>query len=442
MRKVLIANRGEIACRIIRSCQSLGIKTVAVYSDADSEALHVKMADEAYHIGSSKAAVVKESSATAVHPGYGFLSENTEFARTLTANGVMWIGPAPETIDVMGDKDRARALAMAAGVPILPGSRRFEFEDLEGLEEAAAEVGYPLLVKASAGGGGIGMRQVDTAEDIRKVATATQSLAQRCFGDGTIFLERYVQRARHIEVQVFGFGDGRVIHLYERECSIQRRFQKVIEESPAPGIAEHVRHDIAVKGAALAASQNYSGAGTVEFILDDQSNEFFFLEMNTRIQVEHGVTEMVTGTDLVAMQIRHAFGEDLSTITQQSIVHQGCAIECRLYAENPAKMFLPTPGPLNTFDVPCADPSVRLDSGVQSGDAITAYYDPMIAKLICYGETRSEAIKKCRETLSTTTVEGVTCNVDFLINTLGHEAFKAGELFTGFIDAHKDQLLN
>ncbi len=452
MRKVLIANRGEIACRIIRSCKSLGIQTVAIYSDADTDSLHVELADQAIHVGKSKAAdsylridkilaAVKMSGADAVHPGYGFLSENNDFARALTDIGVVWVGPAPETIEAMGDKARARSIAIEADVPVLPGSERFSTGELNGIEQAGDEVGFPLLVKASAGGGGIGMRLVGNHSELRSIAESTQSMAERSFGDGSIFLERYVNRARHIEVQVFGFGDGRVIHLYERECSIQRRFQKIIEESPAPGLSKLVRADIVERGRALAADQCYLGAGTVEFILDDDTDEFFFLEMNTRIQVEHPVTEMTTNTDLVGMQIRLAYGDDLSGVTQESIEHRGCAIESRIYAENPEKMFLPCPGTLDEFSVPSDEQNVRLDTGVRAGDKITAYYDPMIAKLICFAESRESAIERSIETIKNSRITGVISNAAFLQKTLSHEAFRAGDLFTGFIDAHKKELL-
>ena len=394
MNKILIANRGEIACRVIRSAQALGARTVAVYSDADRESLHVASADEAVHIGAAKAAesylnidallaAAAATGATAVHPGYGFLAENAGFASRVIEAGLVWVGPTPAQIEAMGDKARARSLAESAGVPIVPGSARFPTGELDGLEAAAEQVGYPLLVKASAGGGGIGMRLVDGPEQLRKTAEATQTMAERSFGDGTVFLERYIPRARHVEIQVFGFGDGRAVHVYERDCSIQRRFQKVIEEAPAPGLPNDVRQRMAEAAARLAASQHYRGAGTVEFIVNAETFEFFFLEMNTRIQVEHPVTECITGLDLVSLQLRLAAGETLDHLTQDSIPLAGHAIECRLYAENPAKMFLPSPGKLARFALPAATEGVRIDTGVREGDTITAYYDPMVAKLIC-----------------------------------------------------------
>lgn len=452
MNKILIANRGEIACRVIRSAQALGARTVAVYSDADRESLHVASADEAVHIGPAKAAesylnidallaAAAATGATAVHPGYGFLAENAGFASRVIEAGLVWVGPTPAQIEAMGDKARARSLAESAGVPIVPGSARFPTGQLDGLEAAAEQVGYPLLVKASAGGGGIGMRLVDGPEQLRKTAEATQTMAERSFGDGTVFLERYIPRARHVEIQVFGFGDGRAVHVYERDCSIQRRFQKVIEEAPAPGLPHEVRQQMAEAAARLAASQHYRGAGTVEFIVNAETFEFFFLEMNTRIQVEHPVTECITGLDLVSLQLRLAAGESLDHLTQDSIPLAGHAIECRLYAENPAKMFLPSPGKLARFALPAATEGVRIDTGVREGDTITAYYDPMVAKLICHGATRDEALARMAAVLEGTTVEGIFTNVEFLRRVVAHAAFQRGEVFTGFIDAYKADLL-
>ena len=453
MNKILIANRGEIACRIIKSCKKLGIPTVAVYSDADRESMHVELADESVHIGPSKASesylnsdrvieVALDKGVTAVHPGYGFLSENTLFANRIMEAGIKWIGPAPETILQMGDKDRARNIASAAGVPVLPGSKRFELGANEGIEDAGKAVGYPLLVKASAGGGGIGMRLVEDPEQLVATALTTQEMAERSFGDGTIFLERYVTHARHIEIQVFGDGQGNAIHLYERECSIQRRFQKVIEESPAPGLSEALREEIASCAVMLTASQNYAGAGTVEFVFDDDTNEYFFLEMNTRIQVEHPVTEMVTGTDLVAMQIRLAIGDETLQLKQSEIHHKGAAIECRIYAEDPERMFLPQPGELVELSFPVEDEHCRVDTGFRSGDKVTAYYDPMIAKLIVSADNRLAAIEKMRESLKALKIDGPNCNEKFLLNIMEHEAYRSGAITTGFIDAHIKELTN
>jgi 3-methylcrotonyl-CoA carboxylase alpha subunit len=452
VKTILIANRGEIACRVIRSARALGARTVAVYSDADRDALHVAMADEAVHIGPAKAAesylnvdaileAARSTGATAIHPGYGFLAENAGFASRVAAAGLTWIGPTPAQIEAMGDKERARRIAVEAGVPVVPGSPRFPGGELDGLAAAAAAVGYPLLVKASAGGGGIGMRLVEAEDQLLKTAEATQTMAARSFGDGTVFLERYIPRARHVEIQVFGFGDGRAIHLYERDCSIQRRFQKVIEESPAPGLPADVRERMAEAAVALARQQRYAGAGTVEFIVDARTHEFFFLEMNTRIQVEHPVTEMITGIDLVALQLRLAGGEALAELGQADVQVRGHAIECRIYAENPAKMFLPSPGKLNRLKLPEAGPAVRIDTGVREGDTITAYYDPMIAKLICHGPDRDAALAALESALADSAIEGIAHNLDFLARTVRHPAFRAGEVFTGFIDTYKPDLL-
>ncbi len=451
MKKVLVANRGEIACRVIRACRSLDLSPIAVYSEADAGSLHVESADEAHLLGPAKAAesylkvdrileAAKASGADAVHPGYGFLAENAGFARAVDEAGLIWVGPRPATIVDMGDKERARLLAKSAEVPVLPGSPRFPEGDLGGLEAAGEAVGYPLLVKASAGGGGIGMRLVEAPDQLAKVVTATQGMAARAFGDGTVFLERLVRKARHIEIQVFGLGDGRALHFFERECSIQRRFQKIVEESPAPGLPEETRWAMAAAAVRLAAQERYRGAGTVEFVVDGESGDFFFLEMNTRIQVEHPVTEMITGRDLVALQLRLAAGEDLA-LNQDEIRRNGHAIECRLYAENPDKMFLPQPGTLSTLAFPEESEGVRIDSGVREGDKITAYYDPMIAKVVCHAETRAAAIDRSLQTLKAIRLEGIVTNLAFLIRTLDHPAFRAGETHTGFIDQHKAELL-
>jgi 3-methylcrotonyl-CoA carboxylase alpha subunit len=452
MNRVLIANRGEIACRIIRSCKALGIETVAVYSEADAGALHVEMADGAEPIGPPAArqsyldmdavlAAARAAQADAIHPGYGFLAESPRFAERVIEDGLIWIGPRPKTIEDMGDKERARLLAKAAGVPVLPGSPRFGPHDVAGLEEEAARIGYPLLVKAAAGGGGIGMQRVDGPDKLATVVESTQKMAERAFGDGTVYLERLVARARHVEIQIMGFGNGHAVHLFERDCSIQRRFQKIIEESPAPGLPEETRRRMVEAAVALAAQERYAGAGTVEFVLDAETGEFFFLEMNTRIQVEHPVTEMITGLDLVELQLRLARGDDLSSLTQETIRPRGHAIECRIYAENPARMFLPSPGKLAVFRLPDASPGLRLDTGVREGDQITPHYDPMIAKLIAHGEDRAAAIARAREALRAVAIEGIHTNVPFLIKTLGHPAFVAGDVHTGFVEAHRAELV-
>ncbi|MGQ7791744.1 acetyl-CoA carboxylase biotin carboxylase subunit [Faunimonas sp. B44] len=451
MRKVLVANRGEIARRIFRSCRGLGIGTVAVYSDADAGAAHVADADEAVHVGPAAAResylradrvleAARSSGADAIHPGYGFLSENADFATAVADAGLTWIGPSPESLRQMGDKQRARDIAAASGVPVVPGSRRFEAGDLAGLDEAAAAVGYPLLVKASAGGGGIGMRRVDAPEKLAEVVAGTQSMAEKAFGDGAVFLERFVPKARHVEIQVFGFGNGEAVHLFERDCSLQRRFQKVIEESRAPLLPAEVRQAMADAAVRLCRATGYSGAGTVEFIVDAETFEFFFLEMNTRIQVEHPVTEAITGTDLVGMQIDFARGA-LSGLDQASIAPRGHAIECRLYAENPEKMFMPSPGTLEAFRLPEDMEHVRIDSGYREGDAVTPFYDPMVAKVIVWGADRDEARERAIEALSRSRVEGIRSNRAFLVACLADPVFAAGDVHTGFIEARKKDLL-
>lgn len=451
MKRLLIANRGEIACRIIRTCQQLGIETVAVYSEADQNALYVEMATEAHLLGPAPAResylktdtilqVARASGADGIHPGYGFLSENADFAASVLAAGIIWVGPDPSTIVDMGDKEQARKIAEASGVPVVPGSDGFEEIIDNALVAMADEIGFPLLVKASAGGGGIGMRVVHKPEDLMGAVDTTQSMARKAFGDGTVFLERFIPRARHVEIQVFGFGDGTAVHLGERDCSIQRRFQKVIEESPAPNLPTEVRQAMANAAINLCAHVRYRGAGTVEFIVDANNNEFFFLEMNTRIQVEHPVTECVTGADLVAMQIGLADGS-LKPMTQDQIHVQGHAIECRVYAENPAKNFMPSPGKIDLFDCSGLDKDTRIDTGFRSGDTVSFYYDPMIAKLIFHGASRAEAIAKSIKNLRALKLEGITSNVPFMIKTLEHAAFASGDVHTGFIKQYRSELI-
>lgn len=451
MKRILIANRGEIACRIIRAAKTLGIESVAVHSDADAASAHVEAADQAVRVGPPPAAAsyldrnaileaAHSSGADAIHPGYGFLAENSDFAREVQNSGLVWIGPDPDSIDAMGDKGRARALAQEAGVPILQGSQRFEQGELDGLNEAAEATGFPLLVKASAGGGGIGMRRVDQIGQLAKVVEATQGMAARSFGDGTIYLERYIPTARHVEIQVFGHGDGRVHHLFERDCSTQRRFQKIIEESPAPGLDPEVIATMADAARRLAAAQSYRGAGTIEFIVDAETQNFFFLEMNTRIQVEHPVTELVCGVDLVSMQIRFARGDDISP-EFDGLKRTGHAIECRLYAENPAKMFLPQPGTLSRFDLPVEGNGIRIDTGVRAGDTITPFYDPMIAKIVAHAADRPAAIQKAVAALQVIHIEGLVTNRDFLIAALLDPEFASGKVWTGFVDERRQRLI-
>lgn len=443
---VLVANRGEIACRIIRSCRELGLRSVAVYSDADRDALHVQSADEAVHIGPAPAResylrselileAARKTNANLVHPGYGFLAENADFARTVMQQGLQWVGPSPEAILAMGDKERAREIARAAGVPVLPGTSRLTAGIALDFQPLVDEIGFPLLVKAAAGGGGIGMRRVDDAAQLESVIEATQSMAEKAFGDGGVYLERLVSSARHIEVQVFGFGDGRGVHLFDRDCSVQRRFQKVIEEAPAPGLPADVRETLHRAALALVHEQKYAGAGTVEFIYDLEREQAYFLEMNTRIQVEHPATEVITGIDLVAWQLRQALGE-LQGSSQERITQSGHALECRVYAERPEKGFLPSPGAIAELDWPEERSWLRIDTGVRAGDKVTPYYDPMIAKLIVRGEDRPEAIARMDEALGQMTLTGVSTNVAFLRDVLADSVFQKGGMDTGFVSAH------
>ncbi|MCC5857807.1 MAG: ATP-grasp domain-containing protein [Ectothiorhodospiraceae bacterium] len=443
--KVLIANRGEIACRIIRACRSLGLRTVAVNSEADTDSLHVEQADESVVIGPAPAresylvperilAAAESTGAGLIHPGYGFLAEDGAFAQAVIDAGRIWVGPSPRSIDEMGDKDRARAIAREAGVPVVPGSARFGADsDADSIRLAGDSVGYPLLVKAAAGGGGIGMQRVDNPDSLEKVVRATQSMASKAFGDAGVYLERFVPDARHIEVQIFGFGDAGGVHLYDRDCSVQRRFQKIIEEAPAPGLPDKVREDLYRFALALVSHQRYEGAGTVEFIYDIHREEAYFLEMNTRIQVEHPVTEMLTGIDLVKWQLQYARGE-LKPVSQQSIVPSGHAVECRLYAERPEKRFLPSPGQLKAIRWPSTDNTLRVDAGVREGDQITPFYDPLIAKLVAWGVDRSNALARMRDSLAELSVDGVHTNANFLDKAIRDSEFCKGGVSTRFVD--------
>ncbi|MBK7278979.1 MAG: acetyl-CoA carboxylase biotin carboxylase subunit [Betaproteobacteria bacterium] len=442
--KLLVANRGEIACRIIRAARSLGLCTVAVHSDADVELPHVEMADEAYSIGPARPAesyldrsklfdVARRSGARLIHPGYGFLSENASFASDCAQAGLVFVGPPPEVITAMGDKERARRTAARAGVPVLAGTDKLA-DDAPAVATAAQRVGFPLLVKASAGGGGIGMRLVDTPEALAAAVQSTRSLAQKAFGDGSIYLERLVTRARHVEIQVFGFGNGEAVHLFERDCSLQRRHQKVIEEARAPGLRPEVAARIADAAVRLCAASRYAGAGTAEFLVDAETQDFYFLEMNTRIQVEHPVTEMITGVDLVAAQIRFAL-EDASLrseLAQAGIASDGHAIEARVYAENPAKNFMPSPGPLRTLDLP-SGAGVRVECGFRQGNAVTPFYDPMLMKVIAHGVSREHAIQRLDAALESLRIEGVAHNVGYLRACLRHPDFVAGSVHTGLL---------
>jgi 3-methylcrotonyl-CoA carboxylase alpha subunit len=451
MRRILIANRGEIACRVIRTCERLGIETVAIYSPADKGALHVTMATQSVALaadapreGYANVDVVMEaaraSGADAVHPGYGFLSESSTFARAVEAAGMVWIGPRPQTIDDMGNKNQARDLAQAAGVPVLPGSAPIRPGD----DFSAAhtpEMGFPVLVKAAAGGGGIGMKRVDKLADLAAAVENVQSHALRLFGDASVFIEKLVSRARHIEIQVFGFGDGEAIHLYERECSIQRRYQKVMEESSGPNLDAQQLTLMREAAVALARRERYSGPGTVEFLYDDETGGFYFLEMNTRIQVEHPVTEMVTGVDLIEQQIRLADGERLESLRNGCPPRKGHAIEGRLYAEDPRRSYMPSPGTLTELVLPTPSTSVRVDTGVRQGDTVSPFYDPMIAKIIGYGATRVEATRALAEGLEQVRVSGLKSNIELLRALLTNEAFVAGRIHTGFLLEHAKELL-
>ncbi len=453
---LLIANRGEIACRIIRTARDMGIRTVAVYSDADAKALHVRQADEAVHIGASPAresylvgekiiAAAKQTGAEAIHPGYGFLSENADFAQAVIDAGLIWVGPKPDSIRAMGLKDAAKARMIAAGVPVTPGYLG-EDQSPATLKAEAEKIGFPILIKAVAGGGGKGMRRVDDGAVFDDALDSCKREAASSFGDDRVILEKYILSPRHIEVQVFGDSHGNVVHLFERDCSLQRRHQKVIEEAPAPGMDDVTR--AAVCGAAVKAAQavNYEGAGTIEFIADAsqglRADRIWFMEMNTRLQVEHPVTEEITGVDLVEWQLRVASGEALP-LKQDALSINGWAIEARLYAEDPAKGFLPSVGTLEHFDLGGAEEDFwgRIETGVEEGDKISPYYDPMIAKLIARGDDRDEAIAALADILDAVEVWPVRTNAAFLFNALLHPAFTEVELDTGFIERNLGELV-
>jgi 3-methylcrotonyl-CoA carboxylase alpha subunit len=447
-KKVLIANRGEIACRVIRTCKRLGIATVAVYSDADRHALHVEMADEAVHIGPAQAsesylnmdrilAAAKQAGAEAIHPGYGFLSENSEFARRCKKAGVVFIGPSPESMDAMASKSAAVTLMEKAGVPVTPGYHG-EDQSLKKLEAEAQRVGFPLLIKPSAGGGGKGMHIVRTAGEFKEALDTAKREAKNAFGDDHVLLEKYLQQPRHIEFQVFGDTHGNVVHLFERECSLQRRFQKVVEETPSPFLDEVMRKRMGEAAVAAAKAVNYVNAGTIEFIMG--ADKFFhFMEMNTRLQVEHPITEETTGLDLVEWQLRVACGEKLP-LTQAQIRQRGHAIETRLYAENADKGFLPVTGRVELFAAP-EQAFARVDTGVRSGDEIGVFYDPMIAKLSVSGKTRGEALEHLRAALADTAVFGLITNLPLLRGIARHPDFAAGRYDTGFIERELKTLL-
>lgn len=451
MQKILIANRGEIAIRIMRSAREMNIKTVAVFSEADRAALHVQYADEAICIGKAPTnqsylnidniiAACKTTGADAIHPGYGFLSENADFARAVKAAGIILIGPSPESIELMGNKLTAKATVRNYNIPMVAGTDH-AISDIDQAIIQAKEIEFPVLIKAAAGGGGKGMRIVEKEEEFREQLKLAISEAKTFFGDGSVFLERYISSPRHIEIQVLGDNYGNIIHLFERECSIQRRHQKVIEESPSPVITDKLRQKMGECAVEVARSCNYIGAGTVEFIVDENL-DFFFLEMNTRLQVEHPVTEMITGVDLVKEQINIAKGEKLS-IQQNDLQINGHAIELRIYAEDPSNDFLPDIGTLQTYSLP-AGPGVRVDNSYAQGMEIPVYYDPMISKLIVWGKNREEAISRMIRAIKEYQITGIQSTLAFGDFVMNHEAFRSGQFDTNFVNRYfkKEQLTN
>ena len=440
MKKILIANRGEIACRIIKSCKKLGLKSIAVYSDIDKNSKHVREADESIHIGGSKAQesyllpkkiieVAKKLNADAIHPGYGFMAENAEFAQNVMESGIIWIGPKPETIISMGNKDIARELAIKNNLPICPGLKDEDIKK-DDLEKKCSEIGYPILIKASAGGGGIGMQIANNYENLVQSIDKTKNLAKKAFGNGDIFLEKFISNARHIEIQVFGFGEKKALHFYERDCSIQRRFQKIIEESPAPQIEKSIIDEMAESAVKFVTSQKYEGAGTIEFIYDIDNKKFYFLEMNTRIQVEHPVTEEVVDFDLIKEQIKVAAGIKISGRNYLPQLH---AIECRINAEDPKNDFRPSPGMITNFHAPGGH-GIRIDTHVYANYMIPPFYDSMIAKLITVAQTREEAILKMSRALDEFVIEGIKTTIPFHQKLMRDENFQKGKYTTKFMD--------
>ena len=441
--KLLIANRGEVAVRIIRACKELGIRTVAVYSEADEGAMHVRLADEAYLLGPAEATesylnveriseVIEESEAEAVHPGYGFLSEDAGLARAVEEAGAVWVGPPAKAMEKVGDKIQAKELARNADVPTIPGYSGEE-QDEERLAEEAEEIGYPVLVKASAGGGGRGMRPVHQSEDFLEALQSAKREAESAFGEGSVFLEKLVENPRHVEVQILADNHGNVVHLYERECSIQRRHQKVVEEAPSPALGDELRESICAAAVRLAEEAGYRNAGTVEFLLSGEEDEFYFLEMNARLQVEHPVTELVTGLDLVHLQLAIAAGEELP-ISQEDVTPRGSAIEVRLYTEEEGTG-LPAGGKLRLF-APSEGPGIRNDTGVETKDEVSLHYDPMIAKLIVFASDREKAVARLRRALGDYEVLGVPTNLPLLRRIADHPSFEAGETPIDFLEEH------
>ncbi|NPC93257.1 acetyl-CoA carboxylase biotin carboxylase subunit [Bacillus sp. WMMC1349] len=442
IKKLLIANRGEIAVRIIRSCKELGIDTVAVYSEADKDALHVQMADEAFCIGpkfskdsylniTNIVSVAKMTGADAIHPGYGFLAENADFAELCEQVNVTFVGPTAEAISKMGTKDVARETMKAAGVPIVPGSKGI-IEEIEDAVSLARDIGYPVIIKATAGGGGKGIRIARTEEELINGIKITQQEAATAFGNPGVYIEKYIEDFRHVEIQVLADTHGNTIHLGERDCSIQRRLQKLLEETPSPALDEKIREQMGQAAVKAAEAVQYTGAGTVEFIYDYREQKFYFMEMNTRIQVEHPVTEMVTGVDLIKEQIKVASGESLS-LSQNDVTFTGWAMECRINAENPEKNFMPSAGKIEMY-LPPGGLGVRIDSAVYPGYTIPPYYDSMIAKVITYGKTRDEAISRMKRALSEFVIEGIHTTIPFHLKLLEHETFVSGEFNTKFLE--------
>lgn len=442
-KRILIANRGEIACRIMATCREMGIETVAVYSEADDAAAHVLAADRAVAVGAADPtasyldqdriiAAARESGAEAIHPGYGFLSENPTFAARCESEGITFIGPPAQAIRDLGDKTVARRLMQDSGVPVIPGLRHAE-TDPGKLAAEATRIGYPVLIKAAAGGGGKGMRVVDTEAELSDAAEAASREAAAAFGNGAIFIEKYLPRARHVEFQVMADQHGNCIHLLERECSIQRRHQKIVEETPSPALTPALRDEMGAAAVQAARAAGYINAGTVEFLLDPDG-KFYFLEVNTRLQVEHPITEMVTGIDMVREQIRIAAGQPL-TYAQSDIVGRGHAIECRIYAEDPENDFFPTPGPIEYLKEP-RGPGIRIDSGIYQGGQVPVEYDPILAKLIVQAENREAAIARARRALEAYIIIGVKTPIAYLSDVLNHAAFRSGTTFTDFIPTH------
>jgi len=441
--KILIANRGEIAVRIMRTAREMGVKTVAVYADVDAKALHVLTADEAVCLGESEPAqsylnaekiidAAKQTSAQAIHPGYGFLAENPAFAQAVVDAGLVFIGPTAEVMAKLGDKTEARRLMADSGVPIIPGMTSAD-DDPERLAEQAEKIGYPILIKAAAGGGGKGMRVVDDPAQLAQSAKQAASEAKSAFGDGSIYLEKFLTRPRHVEFQIIADGHGNIVHLFERECSIQRRHQKIIEETPSPALDEKLRKRMGEAAVAAAKAAGYVNAGTVEFLLDS-TGEFYFLEVNTRLQVEHPITEATTGLDLVRLQLEIAAGEKL-TLKQKDIPRRGHAIECRIYAEDPAQQFMPSSGKILLYQEP-AGPGVRLDSGIYQGFEVPVQYDPILGKLIVWAEDRGAAIARMKRALSECVILGVQTPIEYMIDVLTSTAFAEGATHTGFLEEH------